>query len=34
VLKEMQKLSREELFETIVGPPRRKPLSKRVLGLK
>jgi hypothetical protein len=31
-LKEMQRLSREELFETIPGPPRRKPLSKAVLG--
>lgn len=31
-LKEMQRLSREELFETIPGPPRRKPLSKTVLG--
>lgn len=31
-LKEMQRLSREELFETIPGPPRRKPLSKSVLG--
>lgn len=33
-LKEMQRLSREELFETIKGPPRRKRLSKKVLGLK
>jgi hypothetical protein len=31
-LKEMQRLSREELFETIEGPPRRKRLSKNVLG--
>jgi hypothetical protein len=31
-LKQMQRLSREELFETIPGPPRRKPLSKAVLG--
>jgi hypothetical protein len=31
-LKEMQRLSREELFETIEGPLRRKPLSKKVLG--
>jgi uncharacterized protein YjiS (DUF1127 family) len=31
-LKEMQRLSREELFDTIPGPPRRKPLSKKVLG--
>jgi len=27
VLKQMQKMSREELFETISGPPRRKRLS-------
>ena len=33
-LKEMHRLSREELFETIKGPPRRKRLSKKVLGLK
>lgn len=33
-LKEMQRLSREELFETIKGPPRRKRLSRKVLGLK
>ena len=33
VLKQMQKLSREELFESIAGPPRRKPLGKKVLGL-
>jgi len=33
-LKEMQQLSREELFETIPGPPRRKRLSKLVLGVK
>src|SRR3954462_399598 len=32
ILKEMQRLSREELFETIEGPKRRKPLSKEVLG--
>jgi hypothetical protein len=31
-LKEMQRLSREELFETIPGPPRRKAPSKAVLG--
>jgi hypothetical protein len=31
-LKEMQRLSRQELFETIEGPPRRKRLSKNVLG--
>ena len=33
-LKEMQRLSREELFETIPGPARRKKLSKSVLGIK
>lgn len=33
-LKEMQRLSREELFETIQGPVRRKRLSKKVLGIK
>jgi hypothetical protein len=32
-LKEMQRLSREELFQTIPGPPRRKRLSKKVLGV-
>ena len=32
LLKEMQRLSREELFTTIPGPPRRKRLSKKVLG--
>ena len=31
-LKEMQRLSRQELFETIPGPKRRKPLSSAVLG--
>lgn len=34
LLKEMQQLSRQELFENIPGPPRRKPLSDEVLGLK
>jgi len=34
ILKEMQQLSRTELFETIPGPKRRKRLSPRVLGLK
>src|SRR5216117_1368625 len=29
----MQKLSRKILFQTVPGPPRRKSLSKRVLGL-
>ena len=33
-LKEMQRLSRQFLFETIPHPPRRKKLSKKVLGLK
>jgi hypothetical protein len=32
-LKEMQRLSRRVLFETIPHPPRRKKLGKRVLGL-
>ena len=31
-LKEMQRLSREELFATIPGPPRRKAPSPAVLG--
>lgn len=34
LLKEMQRLSREELFETVPGPPRRKRLTKKVLGIK
>jgi hypothetical protein len=33
-LKELQILSREELFHSIPGPVRRKRLSKTVLGLK
>ena len=33
-LKEMQRLSRRVLFETVPHPPRRKRLGKRVLGLK
>ena len=33
-IKQMQQLSRRVLFETIPGPPRRKRLGKRVLGLK
>jgi hypothetical protein len=33
-LKQMQQLSRTELFETVSGPPRRKALSKKVLGTK
>jgi len=32
-LKEMQRLSRRVLFETIPNPPRRKRLGKKVLGL-
>jgi len=33
ILKQMQQLSRAELFDTVPGPPRRKRLGKRVLGL-
>ena len=33
LLKEMQRLSRQVLFETVPHPPRRKRLSKKVLGL-
>jgi hypothetical protein len=32
-LKEMQRLSRQVLFETVPHPPRRKKLGKKVLGL-
>jgi hypothetical protein len=32
-LKAMQRLSRHTLFSTVPGAPRRKPLSKKVLGL-
>ena len=32
-LRQMQRLSREELFESVPGPQRRKKLSKKVLGL-
>jgi cyclopropane fatty-acyl-phospholipid synthase-like methyltransferase len=32
-LKEMQRLSRQVLFQTVPHPPRRKRLGKRVLGL-
>ena len=32
-LKEMQRLSRQVLFATVPHPPRRKRLSKKVLGL-
>ena len=34
ILKEMQQLSRGVLFETVPGPPRRKMLSRLVLGTK
>jgi hypothetical protein len=33
-IKQMQRLSREVLFTTVPHPPRRKRLSKKVLGLK
>jgi hypothetical protein len=33
VIKKMQRLSRQVLFETVPNPPRRKRLGKRVLGL-
>jgi hypothetical protein len=33
ILKEMQRLSRRVLFETVPNPPRRKRLPKKVLGL-
>jgi len=33
-LKEMQRLSRRVLFETVPHPPRRKRLDDRVLGIK
>ncbi len=32
-LREMQRLSREVLFQTVPHPPRRKKLGKKVLGL-
>ena len=32
-LKQMQRLSREVLFTTVPGAPRRKRLSKKVLGM-
>jgi hypothetical protein len=32
-LRQMQRLSREQLFESVPGPVRRKQLSKTVLGL-
>jgi hypothetical protein len=33
-LRAMQQLSRRVLFETVPGPPRRKRLGKKALGLK
>lgn len=33
ILREMQQLSRAELFESLPNPKRRKRLSKKVLGL-
>jgi hypothetical protein len=33
ILKEMQRLSRHVLFETLPHPPRRKKLGKKALGL-
>jgi len=33
ILRQMQRLSREELFASVPGPKRRKKLSKKVLGL-
>ena len=33
ILRQMQRLSREELFASIPGPKRRKQLSQTVLGL-
>ena len=33
ILREMQRLSREQLFECLPHPKRRKRLSKKVLGL-
>src|SRR6266576_1220056 len=33
LLKEMQRLSREEIFTQLPGTKRRKPLGKKVLGL-
>ena len=32
ILKEMQALSRQVIFETLPEPPRRKRLSKKILG--
>jgi hypothetical protein len=33
ILRQMQALSRQVIFETLPGPPRRKRLGKKVLGL-
>jgi len=33
LLKRMEQISRAVLFETVLGPSRRKPLNKGVLGL-
>lgn len=33
IIKRMQQLSREEIFTTLPGTKRRKPLTKKVLGL-
>src|SRR6266540_199999 len=33
ILQQMQALSRQVIFRTLPGPPRRKRLGKRVLGL-
>ena len=33
ILRQMQRLSRQVLFETLPNPPRRKKLGKKVLGL-
>src|SRR5512141_1511140 len=33
ILRQMQRLSREELFESLPNPRRRKQLGKRILGL-
>ena len=33
ILKQMQRLSRQVLFETLPNPARRKKLSRKVLGL-
>ena len=33
IIKQLQQLSREEIFTTLPGTKRRKPLGKKVLGL-